>query len=94
MSALERDGMAAIGDGQGGFVIEPVSVRAPAAGEVRVRLSAAGLCHTDHASLHWPGPLVLGHEGAGVIDCVGEGVAERHPRLQPGLAVLLNWAIP
>jgi len=87
-------GTAAIGDGQGGFVIEPVTVRAPLAGEVRVHLRAAGICHTDHASLHWPGPLVLGHEGAGVIECVGEGVLAQHPQLAPGQAVLLNWAIP
>jgi S-(hydroxymethyl)glutathione dehydrogenase/alcohol dehydrogenase len=86
--------LAAIGDGRGGFVIEPVSVRAPMAGEVRVRLAAAGICHTDHASLHWPGPLVLGHEGAGVVESVGEGVAAQHPQLRPGQPVLLNWAIP
>lgn len=87
-------GAAAIGDGRGGFVIEPVSVRAPMAGEVRVRLAAAGLCHTDHASLRWPGPLVLGHEGAGVVESVGPGVAASHPQLRPGQPVLLNWAIP
>ena len=92
MPALQ--GLAAIGDGRGGFVIEPVSVRAPMAGEVRVRLTAAGICHTDHASLQWPGPLVLGHEGAGVIESVGEGVAAQHPQLRPGQPVLLNWAIP
>lgn len=87
-------GTAAIGDGRGGFVIEPVSVRAPLAGEVRVRLTAAGLCHTDHASLHWPGPLVLGHEGAGVVESLGPGVAGAYPQLRPGQPVLLNWAIP
>jgi len=87
-------GAAAIGDGRGGFVIEPVSVRAPQAGEVRVRLTAAGICHTDHASLHWPGPLVLGHEGAGVVESLGPGVAEQQPQLRPGQPVLLNWAIP
>ena len=83
-------GRAAIGDGAGGFVIEDVSVRAPQAGEVRVALRAAGICHTDDASLRWPGPLVLGHEGAGVVESVGEGVTH----LQPGQPVLLNWAIP
>lgn len=87
-------GAAAIGDGRGGFVIELVSVRAPLAGEVRVRLTAAGICHTDQASLHWPSPLVLGHEGAGVVDSVGPGVAALHPHLHPGQPVLLNWAIP
>ena len=87
-------GQAALGDGRGGFVIEPVSVRAPLAGEVRVRLTAAGICHTDQASLHWPGPLVLGHEGAGVVESLGPGVAAQHPQLRPGQPVLLNWAIP
>ncbi len=85
---------AAVGDGLGGFVIEPVSVRAPMAGEVRVRLTAAGVCHTDHASLHWPGPLVLGHEGAGVVESLGPGVAAQRPELCIGAPVLLNWAIP
>ncbi len=83
-------GLAAIGDGDGGFVIEPIEVRAPLAGEVRVKLRAAGVCHTDHASLRWPGPLVLGHEGAGTVESVGDGVEN----LQPDQPVLLNWAIP
>jgi S-(hydroxymethyl)glutathione dehydrogenase/alcohol dehydrogenase len=85
---------AAISDGRGGFVIEQTTVRAPAAGEVRVALRAAGICHTDHASLQWPGPLVLGHEGAGVVESVGAGVALQRPELKPGQPVLLNWAIP
>jgi S-(hydroxymethyl)glutathione dehydrogenase/alcohol dehydrogenase len=85
---------AAIGDGCGGFVIDQTLVRAPLAGEVRVTLRAAGICHTDHASLHWPGPLVLGHEGAGVIESVGADVALTYPQLTPGRPVLLNWAIP
>ncbi|MBX9901568.1 MAG: alcohol dehydrogenase catalytic domain-containing protein [Burkholderiaceae bacterium] len=81
---------AAIADGEGKFVIDTVQVRAPQAGEVRVKLLAAGICHTDYASLSWPGPLVMGHEGAGVIEALGEGVAH----LQIGQSVLLNWAIP
>lgn len=81
---------AAIADGAGGFAIEPIEVRAPAADEVRVRLKASGVCHTDHASLRWPGPLVMGHEGAGVVDAVGEAVA----KVRVGQPVLLNWAIP
>ena len=89
MSSTRR-GLAAIGDGAGGFVIDEIAVRAPQAGEVRVALQAAGLCHTDHASLRWPGPLVLGHEGAGVVESVGEGVTA----FQPGQRVLLNWALP
>ena len=90
MTPAARLGLAAIGDGAGGLAIEQIEVRAPAAGEVRVRLSAAGICHTDQASLSWPGPLVLGHEGAGVVDALGAGVAHLHA----GQPVLLNWAIP
>lgn len=47
---------------QGGFVIEPVVVRAPQAGEVRVRLTAAGLCHTDHATLGGSAPATAPRE--------------------------------
>ncbi len=83
-------GRAAIADGAGGFVVDVVEVDPPATGEVRVAITAAGVCHTDHASLHWPGPLVLGHEGAGIVESVGAGVEG----LRPGQQVLLNWAIP
>lgn len=58
---------------------ETVTLAAPRAGEVRVRVAAAGVCHSD---LHLvdgrlgPGrwPIVLGHEGAGVVETVGDGV--------------------
>ncbi len=72
--ASDLRGAAAIGDGRGGFVIDEIAVRAPLAGEVRLSLRAAGICHTDQASLQWPGPLVLGPEGAGVVESVGEGI--------------------
>jgi len=85
-----RTALAAIGDGAGHFALDAVEVAAPAHGEVRVRLLAAGICHTDQASLSWPGPLVLGHEGAGVVEAVGAGVTP----LRIGQRVLLNWAIP
>lgn len=83
-------GPAAIADGAGGFSVETIEVDPPAAGEVRVAMAAAGVCHTDHASLDWPGPLVMGHEGAGHVESVGDGVHG----LEPGQPVLLNWAIP
>jgi S-(hydroxymethyl)glutathione dehydrogenase / alcohol dehydrogenase len=59
--------------------VETVALDAPRAGEVRVRIAAAGVCHSD---VHLadgklgPGrwPMVLGHEGAGVVDAVGDGV--------------------
>jgi len=83
-------GPAVIADGNGGFKLETVDVDAPGPGEVRVALRAAGVCHTDHASLRWRGPLLIGHEGAGHIESLGEGVRG----LAVGQPVLLNWAIP
>jgi S-(hydroxymethyl)glutathione dehydrogenase/alcohol dehydrogenase len=83
-------GPAALTDGKGSFSIEEVEVDAPSPGEVRVELRAAGVCHTDHASLSWARPLLLGHEGAGYIESIGDGVAG----LAVGQPVLLNWAIP
>ena len=48
------------------------------AGDVLVRIMASGLCHTDleviEGSLHYPMPIVLGHEGAGVVEALGAGV--------------------
>jgi S-(hydroxymethyl)glutathione dehydrogenase/alcohol dehydrogenase len=83
-------GPALIADGDGGFALETIEVEPPGPGEVRVAIAAAGVCHTDHASLRWPGPLVMGHEGAGHVEQIGVGVQG----LQTGQPVLLNWAIP
>jgi S-(hydroxymethyl)glutathione dehydrogenase/alcohol dehydrogenase len=64
----------------------------PGPGEVLVRMAACGICGTD---LHmvkgeWqrPTPMVLGHEGAGIVEAVGEGVAS----LREGDSVVLSWA--
>lgn len=63
---------------RGDFTIETIAVEAPRADEVRVRIAGVGLCHTDLifrdqlAPFTLPG--VLGHEGAGVIEAVGEEV--------------------
>ena len=81
---------AAVADGRGQFSLEEIEVGAPLADEVLVEIKAAGICHTDHASLSWKRPLVMGHEGAGVVREVGVNV--RHVR--PGDRVVLNWAIP
>ncbi|WP_026423850.1 Zn-dependent alcohol dehydrogenase [Actinokineospora inagensis] len=66
----------------------------PGPGQVRVRLVAAGVCHSDlslaNGTLRQPVPAVLGHEGAGVVESVGAGVT----RVAPGDHVLLNWAPP
>lgn len=58
-------------------VLESLQLEAPRAGEMRVRLVATGICHTDlheHPGRHAPQPIVLGHEGAGIIEALGEGV--------------------
>lgn len=79
-----------MGDGEGDFAIEEVEVGHPRPDEVLVELKAAGICHTDWDSLSWGAPLVLGHEGAGLVRAAGDGVR----RVEPGDRVLLNWAIP
>lgn len=80
---------AALTNGNGEFFFDEIDVDPPQAGEVLVRVRAAGICHTDWDSLHW-GPLVLGHEGAGVVQETGPGVS----KVTPGDPVVLNWAIP
>jgi S-(hydroxymethyl)glutathione dehydrogenase/alcohol dehydrogenase len=63
----------------------------PGPGQVRVRLAAAGVCHSDlslaNGVLRAPAPVVLGHEGSGTVTAVGEGVAA----VRPGDQVVLNW---
>ncbi len=82
---------AIVADGEGQFRLETISVGPPAGDEVRVRIKAAGLCHTDWDSIQcWDGPFIVGHEGAGIVDAVGSDVQD----FKPGQAVLLNWAIP
>ncbi len=66
------------------LVVQDVELAAPRAGEVLVRLHACGVCHTDMytASGVDPSgyaPCVLGHEGAGVVEAVGEGVGSVAP---------------
>lgn len=58
--------------------LREVELRDPGRGEVRVRLRAAGLCHSDlsviDGTIPYPMPVVLGHEGAGIVEAVGAGV--------------------
>src|SRR5436305_3166438 len=66
------------------LVVQELDLAEPRAGEVLVRLEACGVCHTDlfTASGVDPSgysPTVLGHEGAGVVERVGEGVASLEP---------------
>ena len=81
---------AAITDGQGGYFIDEIQIDEPAHDEVIVKIMAAGICHTDYDSLRWNKPMILGHEGAGIVYKVGDSVTH----LKPNDPVLLNWAIP
>ncbi|KAI5073493.1 hypothetical protein GOP47_0011506 [Adiantum capillus-veneris] len=59
------------------LVIEEIEVDAPHAGEVRIRIAATSLCHTDLTFLgveQLQFPRILGHEAAGIVESVGEGV--------------------
>ncbi|MGH1563351.1 NAD(P)-dependent alcohol dehydrogenase [Mumia sp. DW29H23] len=73
------------------FVLEEVDLDAPGPGEALVRIVATGLCHTDeitrHGDLPQPLPAVLGHEGAGVVEAVGDDVTS----VRPGDHVVIGW---
>ena len=72
--------------------IETLTLEEPRAGEVRVAIAAVGICHTDMVMrdqlLPVPQPVVLGHEGAGIIEALGEGVTG----LSVGDHVVLSFA--
>jgi S-(hydroxymethyl)glutathione dehydrogenase/alcohol dehydrogenase len=78
--------------------IEDLLLAEPRSAEVRVRMLASGVCHSD---LHvrdgeWdrPGPIVLGHEGAGVIEALGPDVDGATTGLEVGRLVGLAWTTP
>jgi S-(hydroxymethyl)glutathione dehydrogenase / alcohol dehydrogenase len=74
--------------------VDEVTLDPPRRDEVRVRLVASGVCHSDFSLvtgiLRGRLPCVLGHEGAGVIEEIGEGVAD----LSRGDKVVLSWVTP
>ncbi len=71
--------------------VESVVVPDPIAGEVLVEVQACGVCHTDlhyrEGAINDEYPFLLGHEAAGIVEAVGEGVTE----VAPGDFVVLNW---
>lgn len=73
------------------LVIEEVELAAPGPGEAQVRFAASGVCHSDYS--HWrrdtwtPLPLILGHEGSGVVTAVGPDVTQ----VKPGDHVILAF---
>ena len=87
---IETRGVIAKGKGQP-VAIETVIVPDPGPGEALVKVEACGVCHTD---LHYREggigddfPYLLGHEAAGTVEAVGDGVTE----VAPGDFVILNW---
>ncbi|WP_217170816.1 Zn-dependent alcohol dehydrogenase [Streptomyces sp. AC512_CC834] len=72
--------------------ITGIELPEPGPGQVRVKLTAAGVCHSDlslsNGTMRVPLPAVLGHEGAGTVVAVGEDVTH----VAPGADVVLNWA--
>ena len=72
--------------------LQQLTVDPPGPGEVRVRMRAAGLCHTDVSQVRDARftPILLGHEGAGEVESVGAGVEG----LAPGDTVLVCWKVP
>src|SRR5947208_8121105 len=78
---------------------EPVEVRDvvvpdPGPGEVRVTVQAGGVCHTDlhyrEGAINDEFPFLLGHEAAGTVEAVGDGVTN----VAPGDYVVLAWRAP
>jgi Zn-dependent alcohol dehydrogenase len=79
-------------DAHGSIALEEIEVREPGLGEVRVRIEATGVCHSDLHVIEEDGwghalPVLLGHEGAGTVEAVGEGVRD----LRAGDRVVLGW---
>ena len=71
------------------FSVETLDLEEPKSGEVLVKMEAAGVCHSDwHLMTGATQHKTPGHEGAGVVEAVGEGVT----RVKPGDHVSLNWA--
>jgi len=74
--------------------VQTVTVPAPGPGEALVRVQACGVCHTDlhyrEGAINDEFPFLLGHEAAGTIESVGEGVTN----VAPGDYVVLAWRAP
>lgn len=73
------------------FKLEPVQIAEPEFDEIRIKVVATGVCHTDVVARDLglsPFPVVLGHEGSGIVDAVGAGVSD----LKVGDHVVLSFA--
>ncbi len=80
-----------VGQNQPLVIREDIEVEAPHANEVKVRMGASGVCHSDLSMLNGTmfamPPIVLGHEGAGVVEEIGEGVTT----VKVGDHVVISW---
>jgi aryl-alcohol dehydrogenase len=78
-------------DGHEKFSIEDLELTGSAPDEILVRVAGVGLCHTDvkalEGSMRVPKPIVLGHEGAGIVERIGERVT----KVRPGDHVALTY---
>ena len=85
---------AAVYSGSEHLDIRDVDLREPGRGEVRVRIGASGVCGSDRHVLDgdWemPTPTIMGHEGAGAVEAVGDGVTS----LEVGDHVIMTWFYP
>src|SRR5262245_21456405 len=83
---------AVLGQQGGALEVREIVLGEPGPGQVKVRVHAAGVCHSDlslaNGTLLQETPAVLGHEGAGVVLAVGDSVS----RVAVGDHVVLNWA--
>ncbi|MGW0536068.1 Zn-dependent alcohol dehydrogenase [Streptomyces sp. NPDC003032] len=84
-------------DGKRVEVVADLEIRDPGPGEVLVAVAAAGLCHSDlsviDGTIPFPLPVVLGHEGAGVVEAVGAGVTHVAPGDHVALSTIANCGL-
>lgn len=80
------------------LIIEEIPVPEPRRGEVLVKVTACGVCHTD---LHvikdetaFPTPAVLGHEITGTVEALGPGLEDRQEELREGAAIAASFIMP
>ena len=75
-------------------VVDGLEIGEPGPGQVKVKIVATGVCHSDlsvlNGTIPQPPPVILGHEGAGIVTAVGEGV----PGLAEGDHVIIAWNPP
>ncbi len=75
-------------------IVDDLTVADPGPGQVKVKIEATGVCHSDLSAMNGlipqPAPVVLGHEGAGIVTAVGAGVTH----VNEGDHVIVAWSAP